>query len=84
MGILNKIIEYINGAQITSAFNGAMPTATVKKGSKGESVKRVQRFLNWNLGPKLAVDGTCGSKTVSAIKKFQKKYSWNRDQQQDG
>lgn len=80
MGILNKIIEYISGAQVTSAtFNGAMPTATVKKGSKGESVKRVQRFLNWNLGTKLAVDGICGSKTTSAIKKFQKKYKLKVD-----
>ena len=80
MNILDKIINYINGAQVQSAaFSGSLPTATVKKGSKGENVKRVQRFLNWCINAKLKVDGKCGSKTVSAIKKFQKKYKLKVD-----
>lgn len=80
MGILYTIKEFINGAQIASvAFTGSLPTATVKKGSKGENVKRVQRFLNWCINAKLKVDGVCGSKTVAAIKKFQKKYKLKVD-----
>lgn len=80
MGILDFLFKAVNNAEITSAaFTGSVPTKNVKKGSKGENVKRVQRFLNWNLGTKLAVDGKCGSKTVSAIKKFQKKYKLKVD-----
>lgn len=80
MNILDKIINYINGAQVQSAaYTGALPTATVKKGSKGENVKRVQRFLNCDINAKLDDDGKCGKKTVTAIKKFQKKYKLKVD-----
>lgn len=40
---------------------------TLKKGSKGESVKTLQEFL------KITVDGDFGSKTESAVKSYQKK-----------
>lgn len=80
MGIFDKIKNFISGAEITSAaYKGSLPTGTVKKGSKGENVKRVQRFLNWCINAKLKVDGICGAKTVSAIKKFQKKYKLKVD-----
>ena len=80
MNILDKIINYINGAQVQSAaYTGPLPTATVKRGSKGENVKRVQRFLNCDINAKLDDDGKCGSKTVAAIKKFQKKYKLKVD-----
>lgn len=81
-----KILKYIADAQIMSAatyptapYTGALPTKTVKKGSKGEDVKAVQRFLNWCMKSGLAVDGVCGKKTTAAIKKYQKKYSLKVD-----
>lgn len=80
MGIIDTLKSIINGAELaTASFTGAIPTATVKKGSRGENVKRVQRFLNWNINAKLKVDGVAGSKTVSAIKKWQKKYKLKVD-----
>lgn len=86
MGILNSIIEYINGANVQSAaykpttpFTGTLPTKTVKKGSKGTNVKRVQKFLNWCIKAKLSVDGKCGKHTVAAIKKYQKQYNLKKD-----
>ena len=56
----------------TTAYTGKLPSKTVKKGSKGSDVKAVQSFLNWCIKAGLTVDGKCGTKTVNAIKKFQK------------
>lgn len=53
-------------------YTGVIPTPTIKKGSKGDKVKSLQKFLNWYGNYKLSVDGICGAKTVSAIKAFQK------------
>lgn len=53
-------------------YTGTIPTPTIKKGSKGDKVKSLQKFLNWYGNYKLSVDGICGAKTVSAIKAFQK------------
>lgn len=53
-------------------YTGTIPTPTVKKGTKGDKVKALQRFLNWYGGYGLAVDGISGKNTVNAIKKFQK------------
>lgn len=80
MSILQKIKQYISGAKISSAaYTGSLPSKSIKKGSKGADVKKVQAFLNWNLGAGLKVDGSCGNKTVAAIKKFQKKYGLKVD-----
>jgi hypothetical protein len=43
----------------------------LKKGSKGEAVKELQRFLNAELGLNLAVDGDMGPATVDAVKRYQ-------------
>ena len=59
----------------TSGIGITLPV--IKNGSKGETVKTVQRLLN-ALGHKgangktLTVDGSCGGNTVHAIKSFQK------------
>ena len=45
---------------------------TVKKGSKGATVKTLQTLLNQN-GSKLTVDGIFGVKTEAAVKAYQKK-----------
>ena len=47
------------------------PTATVKKGDKGTSVRWVQDKLN-KVGFKLSVDGSFGGKTDKAVRQFQK------------
>ena len=80
------ILKVITDAQIataavypTSPYTGTLPTKTVKKGSKGDSVKSVQKFLNWCMKSGLKVDGICEKKTVSAIKKFQKQYKLKVD-----
>lgn len=82
MGILKTITDaQIASAAIypTSPYEGTLPTKIVKKGSKGDSVKAVQRFLNWCMKSGLKVDGSCGKKTVSAIKKYQKQYKLKVD-----
>ena len=47
------------------------PTATVKRGDKGTSVRWAQKRLNRH-GYKLAVDGSFGGGTDKAVRKFQK------------
>jgi N-acetylmuramoyl-L-alanine amidase len=57
-------------------YSGSFPVLPsrgyLKKGDKGDQVKRLQNFLNWYGGYKLSVDGEFGAKTLSAVKKFQK------------
>ena len=48
-------------------------TPTIRKGDRGTNVKTLQNNLNAAINAKLTVDGVCGDKTVSAIKKFQTK-----------
>lgn len=43
----------------------------IKKGSKGDAIKKLQQLLNAK-GYKLTVDGDFGSKTEAAVKAFQK------------
>ena len=76
------IVERINAPKpyvITKPYSGKLPSKVVKKGSRGADVKAVQNFLNWCINSKLAVDGKCGSKTTSAIKKYQKQYKLKVD-----
>jgi len=63
------------GAESMATDTNACPygtsTATVQSGSTGTHVKRCQWYLNRANNAGLAIDGDCGSKTVSAIKGFQ-------------
>ncbi|MCD8383294.1 MAG: peptidoglycan-binding protein [Clostridiales bacterium] len=45
--------------------------STIKKGSSGAQVKSLQSLLNGKAGASLDVDGSCGSKTVAAVKAYQ-------------
>ena len=81
MSIGQELLRKINSAQIMSAavypsspYTGFLPKKTVKRGSKGSDVKATQKFLNWCIKAGLKADGTCGKKTVRAIKRFQKQY----------
>lgn len=61
------------GATITKGEKTVTIELTVlKKGSKGEQVKTLQRLLN-AFGEKLEVDGDFGSKTYSAVWSYQAK-----------
>ena len=86
MSIFKKIIEYVAGAEMSSAtykptkaYTGTLPKGVVRKGSEGSDVKAVQSFLNWIIKAGLTVDGVAGKKTIAAIKKFQKRYGLKVD-----
>lgn len=53
-------------------YKGEIPKSTLKKGSKGKNVKKLQKFLNWYGKYGLSVDGKFGNNTKKALKKFQK------------
>lgn len=53
----------------------ASSSPNLKKGSKGTQVKYLQQDLNYVLNSSLVVDRSFGSKTESALKSFQSKYS---------
>ena len=63
-------VEYVQNTKKT--YQGEFPTAVLKRGSKGEQVKLLQRFLNWYGNYGLDVDGSFGAKTETAVKTFQK------------
>ena len=54
-------------------YSGALPTKTIKQGSKGTQVTRWQKYLKW-MGYSLNVDGKFGgitkTKTIAAQKKL--------------
>lgn len=58
------------------AYSGEYPTIKsgtwLGVGSKGEQVKRLQKYLNWYGNYQLAVDGIFGVKTQAAVRAFQK------------
>ena len=56
----------------TGKYAGTIAKPTLKKGSKGDEVKNLQKFLNWyHPAWKLAVDGDFGSNTDKALRAFQ-------------
>lgn len=50
-------------------------TLNQKLGSQGEEVKKIQEFLNREMGSGLVIDGNYDYATEIAVKNFQKKYS---------
>lgn len=63
----------------TTPYTGTLPKSTVKDGSKGDGVKACQTFLNWCINAGLSIDGNAKSKTVKAIKVYQKTYGLGAD-----
>ena len=55
----------------TGKYDGRLPNPTLKKGSGGTRVVKLQKFLNWYLKINLATDGNLGPKTEAALIKFQ-------------
>lgn len=79
----NEIFEENTQTDTKKSYTGIFPALGKKgylsKGDKGINVERLQKFLNWCINAKLAVDGSFGSKTEKAVKKFQKKYGLTVD-----
>lgn len=69
-------------AAVAKYYSGTYPKIPsrgyFKKGDKGTQVKRMQAVIKW-CGISVAVDGKYGSKTVSAVKKLQKKLGLKQD-----
>lgn len=63
-----------------------MPAPLLKKGSKGEAVKRLQNLLKDMGHDPGAADGVFGAQTEKAVKAFQKSYllTSEEDQVQQG
>ena len=61
-------VEY-SGKEVNEIVN--IELSVLRKGSKGEQVKTLQRLLN-AFGENLSVDGDFGSKTYSSLKNYQK------------
>lgn len=65
------------------AYSGTFPVLPARgylqKGDTGTQVRNLQKFLNWYGGYDLVVDGDFGSKTLAAVKDFQKKNSLSVD-----
>ncbi len=68
------------------SYQGGFPIIppTLKKGSKGSQVQRLQKFLNWYGNYSLVVDGDFGTKTKNAVLSFQKKVFYNDSKEWDG
>jgi hypothetical protein len=65
-------------AQETEGFNVATLNL-IKNGSTGSQVRSLQILLNGKNAAGLTVDGDCGTKTVAAVKAFQKKNGLTAD-----
>lgn len=74
-GFIYPPIEY---EEPKTHYTGEFPRLPLKGylgyKDKGEQVKRLQRFLNWVNGCKLATDGSLGPATLKETKKYQKDY----------
>lgn len=72
----HTVMVLSNGSKAgsSSSTSTAVAKPTIKNGSTGSEVKTLQKNLNKVMKSGLTVDGECGSKTVAAIKAFQKKY----------
>lgn len=62
-----------------SSGTSASTSTTLRKGSKGEAVKTLQRNLNAVMKSGLNVDGDFGTNTYDALKAFQSKYGLECD-----
>lgn len=62
-----------------AVYSPAVSKPLVRMGSEGAAVKELQTLLNQKIKAKLDVDGICGSKTVAAIKSFQKAHKLDVD-----
>lgn len=65
--------------EITKTVKPDVAKPTIKKGSTGEQAKWLQRDLNVVINANLVIDGIFGTKSVDALKKWQKQYGLTVD-----
>lgn len=74
----SKLHKTLTGAAKTGSQNAPAklkaPIWTVKRGSTGQQVKRLQQCLNKIMGTELAVDGSFGPATDKVFRQFQRDY----------
>lgn len=68
-----RFLKDINASPKTGNTAPPYPTVTLRRGSKGDQVKRLQRCLNKIMDSGLAVDGSFGPATDRAVRAYQKK-----------
>lgn len=64
--------------KVWGIYRACLPSA-IENGDRGSEVVKMQNFLNWYGGYKLSSDGEVGTKTISAVKDFQKKVGVTAD-----
>jgi hypothetical protein len=64
---------------VVSSTSYNFGTTTLKLGSKGDTVKELQRYLNDTMKLNLKVDGVLGKNTIAIIKKWQKDHGITPD-----
>ncbi len=69
---LRDIIKALANKAKPSAATSVQAHSTLRSGSRGGEVKTLQTMLNAVSGAGLAVDGGFGSKTLAAVKSFQR------------
>lgn len=83
--VLNIIAKYnlnqydLDDSGVAAVNPYKVPTVTLKKGSKGSSVKWLQYEINRILGLTLVVDGSFGNNTLAAVLKIQEKFNLEQD-----
>lgn len=75
----SSLHKTLTGKAVQKKKNPVYPTVTLQIGDKGEQVKRLQRCLNKIINAELDVDGSFGTATHKAVKRFQKKYGLSVD-----
>ena len=68
-------VTYGTGTNTTTVKTCTVTPQVLKKGSKGECVKALQRLLvshGYNLGSQNPVDGSFGAKTDAGVRSYQK------------
>ena len=67
------VIFFLNALIIGLAQSGERASAAVyRQGSRGETVKQIQRVLSNNGYYSGSIDGIYGEKTTAAVKKYQR------------
>ena len=81
--VVNAQLESKPKTSTKKGYSGSFPSlglkGYLKKGDKGNNVKKLQQFLNWCINAKLTVDGSFGDVTLKAVKNFQEKYGLKVD-----
>lgn len=76
----HTVMALSNGSKAGSSTTSTdVAKPTIKSGSIGTQVRTLQHNLNKVVKSGLTIDGVCGTKTVAAIKTFQKKYGLKVD-----